>query len=373
MPRRRKGAAEKPRKSRLYRILNARKIRRRRRVRRLLVVVAVMVLFIATLGMFGAASSSKPEGVGGVSLGFVDGIPHADLFNDAVSAGVDPRLLAAVAFVGTAFDRDVISCARPSASGRLGIMQLLPEVAASLGVDPCDPAQAIPAAARYLQTQFTAFTQGDLAIAAYHAGPSAVAIFRRVPPYPDTIEFVAAVMSKWNAYLVEFPSPGGLSLVGGCPSVAEGSTVPIAAGNNTVATQRMANTLITCFGRNGHGVGCYDPRVGNGRKYEHPRGRACDFMLTSGGTASGHDRARGQAMAEFAAAHAAELNIIYVIWFNRVWRPSDGNIPWAQWRDYGCGNCDPSAAHYNHVHVSVHLLPGDPPLAHCISGIPCTE
>ena len=56
-----------------------------------------------------------------------------------------------------------------------------------------------------------------------------------------------------------------------------------------------------------------------------------------------------------------------------VWRPSDGYRPWSQWRDYGCGNCGPSGAHYNHVHVSVHLVPGDPPLAHCVSGIPCTE
>jgi hypothetical protein len=157
---------------------------------------------------------------------------------------------------------------------------------------------------------------------------------------------------------------------------AAGSKAPIAAGNNTAATQQMANTLIDCFGRNGHDVGCYNRRPqSNGRDgpYEHPRGRACDFMMTSGGAASGNDRVRGTAMAEYAAAHAKELKIIYVIWYNRVWFPREGNMPWSQWRSYGCNGSDPSSCHYNHVHVSVHLQPGDPPLARCVSGIPCTE
>jgi hypothetical protein len=168
---------------------------------------------------------------------------------------------------------------------------------------------------------------------------------------------------------------GGLAL-GDCPMPAEGNTAAVPVSKNTKATQTMANTLIGCFGRNGHSVGCYAPRTqSNGRDgpYEHPRGRACDFMMTPGGEASGHDRDRGTAMAEYAARHAKELKIIYVIWYRRVWRPGDGNIPWSQWRTYGGCNGDPSSCHTNHVHVSVHLQPGDPQGAHCVSGIPCTE
>jgi len=141
----------------------------------------------------------------------------------------------------------------------------------------------------------------------------------------------------------------------------------------------MATSLLACFGTNGKGVGCYDRRaqthsdgtVTDG-PFEHPRGRACDFMMTDGGVANGAEKARGTAFAEYVEAHAQELHVIYIIWFNKNWDPHDGNIPWSQWRSYGCSGSDPSSCHYNHVHVSVHFQPGDPPLARCVPGIPCT-
>jgi len=94
-------------------------------------------------------------------------------------------------------------------------------------------------------------------------------------------------------------------------------------------------------------------------------------MMTDGGVAGGADRTRGQAFAEYAEAHASELHLIYVIWYRKIWYPSNGQIPWEQWRPYSCDG-SPSDCHYNHVHVSVHFQPGDPPLARCVSGIPCT-
>src|SRR5688500_3159680 len=112
----------------------------------------------------------------------------------------------------------------------------------------------------------------------------------------------------------------------------------------------MANTLIACFGRNGYNVSCYEARSAN-PVFEHPRGRACDYMITrNGGIAVGHERARGQAMAEFAAAHASELKILYVIWYRRSWSPEDGQIPWEQWDSYSG-----DSPHTDHVHVSVRL------------------
>src|SRR4029450_782422 len=103
-------------------------------------------------------------------------------------------------------------------------------------------------------------------------------------------------------------SVDGLAL-GGCPSSPAGSTAAVPATHNPPAPPQMANTLIKCFGRNGHDVGCYSRRPqSNGRDgpYEHPRGRACDLMMTSGGTASGNDKARGEARAPYAMTHAKD-------------------------------------------------------------------
>jgi hypothetical protein len=158
---------------------------------------------------------------------------------------------------------------------------------------------------------------------------------------------------------------GGGPASGDCSWHAEGSTDPIPARHNTETLQITANTLIECFGRNNGDVGCYAEREKD--LYEHPRGRACDFMMSSG-VASGHQRDRGLAMAEWAQAHADELNILYVIWYNRIWsrsRDPAGPRAWSTWRSYGCGGCGATRGHFDHVHVSVKLMPGDPSWARC--------
>jgi hypothetical protein len=82
---------------------------------------------------------------------------------------------------------------------------------------------------------------------------------------------------------------------------------------------------------------------------EHPKGRACDWMMTSGGEASGAQKAHGDAMAVWAAANADRLGIQYVIWFRMIWTRAESwhayNNPW--------GGDDPSGWHTNHVHISV--------------------
>jgi hypothetical protein len=92
--------------------------------------------------------------------------------------------------------------------------------------------------------------------------------------------------------------------------------------------------------------GCY--RVdGHG---EHPKGRACDFMMTSGGEAAGAQKARGDAMVAWAVANAERLGIMYVIWYRTIWTPEQG------WQEYNnpYGGDDPSGWHTNHVHISVY-------------------
>ena len=67
--------------------------------------------------------------------------------------------------------------------GALGLMQLMPEVAAELGADdPMDPRQNIMAGALYLRRLLDSHRGNvKLALASYNAGPGAVARYRRHP------------------------------------------------------------------------------------------------------------------------------------------------------------------------------------------------
>jgi hypothetical protein len=60
---------------------------------------------------------------------------------------------------------------------------------------------------------------------------------------------------------------------------------------------------------------------------EHPKRRARNFMMTSGGEASGAQKTRGDAMAAWAVANAERLGIMYLIWFRMIWTPSKAGTP----------------------------------------------
>jgi cell wall-associated NlpC family hydrolase len=131
--------------------------------------------------------------VGGTALG---GVPYADLFTRAANRhGVDASLLAAVASQESSFNSQAVSPA-----GAQGLMQFMPATAAGLGVNPLDPSSAIDGAARYLSSLTRQFGSTELALAAYNAGPGTVSRYGGIPPYPETQNYVRAVMNKAEAY-----------------------------------------------------------------------------------------------------------------------------------------------------------------------------
>lgn len=111
---------------------------------------------------------------------------------DAAAAryGVPANVLAAVAQVESGDNPSAVSPV-----GAEGLMQLMPSTAASLGVDPMDPAQAIDGAAQLLAGNLRQFGSLPLALAAYNAGGGAVQKAGGIPPYPETEAYVQKVLA----------------------------------------------------------------------------------------------------------------------------------------------------------------------------------
>lgn len=102
-------------------------------------------------------------------------------------------LLAAVAWQESRGRQDAISPA-----GAIGIMQLMPDTAREVGVDPHVPDENIRGGAIYLARQIRNFGNVRLALAAYNAGPGAVARYRGIPPFAETRAYVDAVLARWS-------------------------------------------------------------------------------------------------------------------------------------------------------------------------------
>ena len=107
---------------------------------------------------------------------------------------VDPRLAAAVAQTESGGNQETVSPA-----GAIGVMQLMPETAAGLGVNPYDKQQNIEGGVKYLRQMMDTFG-GDVqkAVAAYNAGPQAVRDYNGIPPYRETQNYVNKVLDIYR-------------------------------------------------------------------------------------------------------------------------------------------------------------------------------
>ncbi len=109
--------------------------------------------------------------------------------------GVDPTLVRAVMRHESGFNPMAVS-----PKGAQGLMQLMPGTAALMGVrNPFDPEQNIAGGVGYLRRCLDRFQHNvPLAVAAYNAGPEAVAKCGTIPPYQETQSFVTNVMGSYT-------------------------------------------------------------------------------------------------------------------------------------------------------------------------------
>jgi hypothetical protein len=138
------------------------------------------------LGAFGGRAPSVPSEV----LALAD--------TAARKHGVERELVLAVIGIESGFRPG-----RVSRAGARGLMQLMPATAADLDVDPDIPAQNVDGGTRFLAGLLRYFGDERLALAAYNAGPGRVKrAGNRVPPIPETVAYVDAVLNLRDTFVV---------------------------------------------------------------------------------------------------------------------------------------------------------------------------
>ena len=114
---------------------------------------------------------------------------RAMLSKAAQKYNVDQTLVDSVAKVESNYKQDAVSPV-----GAVGVMQIMPDTAKDLGINPHNTEENIDGAVRYLKQLLTKYDSKEKALAAYNAGMGTVDKYNGIPPYKETIEYVQKVL-----------------------------------------------------------------------------------------------------------------------------------------------------------------------------------
>ena len=113
---------------------------------------------------------------------------------EAQRQGVDPKLALTIGMIESHLNQS-----DGSNAGAIGVMQLMPETARGLGVDPYDEDQNIHGGVKFLKQMLDRFNGNvQLAVAAYNAGPGAVEQYGGIPPYGETQRYAKMVSRMYG-------------------------------------------------------------------------------------------------------------------------------------------------------------------------------
>ncbi|WP_344941915.1 lytic transglycosylase domain-containing protein [Actinomadura miaoliensis] len=236
-------------------------------------------------------------------------------------------------------------------AGAGGPMQFLQPTWDSYGVDGngdgrkdrYDPEDAIPGAANYLKASGA---PGDIrkAIFAYnHADWYVDDVLEWAKKYADGDFSVGGDNMAGSAACGSGPQAAGNYPPGTeCPAGAA-----MGAENITDRMRCVRDQIKTLF-KVPRGIGCYRSNGGIPGGGEHPLGRACDFMISSGAPTA-EEAQLGNEIAAWAQANAKKLGIYYIIYRQRIWNPSRADEGWRLMEDRG----SITQNHFDHVHISV--------------------
>jgi hypothetical protein len=118
---------------------------------------------------------------------------------------VDEKLALAVSAQESGFNANALS-----EKGALGAMQLMAGTATDLGVNRCDPLDNARGGVRYLKSLLAQFGNPVFALAAYNAGPNNVTKHKGIPPFPETVQYVAQVLNRY--YGAPEPQSDGMAV-----------------------------------------------------------------------------------------------------------------------------------------------------------------
>jgi len=156
----------------------------------------------------GAGGSS--ESVSATALpSFVPAKYRKPILASAMKWGVSAALLAAQLYAESNFDPNA-----GSSAGAQGIAQFIPSTAAAYGLsNPFDPVESIDAQGHLMSDLLKQFGSPALALAAYNAGPGAVAPCNCIPSYPETQAYVAKILALLGGVGAISPMPMEVELV----------------------------------------------------------------------------------------------------------------------------------------------------------------
>jgi hypothetical protein len=138
-----------------------------------------------------------------------------------------PDFVLAVARQESQFKVDALS-----KKGAYGLMQLMPATATQYDVDRCIPEANVRGGLRFLRELHQRYRNPLYVLAAYNAGEIALREHGGIPPFPETVAYVAAVLSDFYGY------PGIQGAAGPASATRVGASR--IAARSSAATRRAA-------------------------------------------------------------------------------------------------------------------------------------